>query len=298
MIVIKLMGGLGNQMFQYAFAKHLALKNKTDLKLDLHFLLDRSPREDFVFRDFDLDIFNIQSMDLVNDYELDLFNERLYKSWIKRIIKKIVKREICHLSETNFYYDKSYFLRSKYIYVEGYFQTEKYFKKIEKILREEFTFKHSLSKFEVELKNKIVASNSVCINFRRTDFVDLKSSKDTHGFVGMEYYFQAIEIVVSKIENPHFYVFSDDIEWCENNFKIDFPVTFVSHDYKGNKFSSYLQLMTKCKHFIIPNSTFAWWAAWLSKGTDKIVIAPKRWFKNEELQQQTFDLYPSDWILL
>ena len=296
MIVVKLQGGLGNQMFQYAFAKHLALKNKTDLKLDLRFLLDRKPIENVVFRDFDLDIFKIQSLDIANDYEMDLFDEEIQQNWIKRIIKKILKREVSHLSEKNFYFTKSCFLRSRFIYVEGFFQSEKYFKKIEKKLRQEFTFKHSLTKFELELKNKIVATNSVCVNFRRSDFVELKSSKDTHGFVGLDYYGEAIKIIESKIQNPHFYVFSDDIEWCENNFKVDFPITYVSHEYKGYKFSTYLQLMSSCKHFIIPNSTFGWWAAWLSNNPNKIVIAPRKWFNNQELQKQTFDLYPKNWI--
>ena len=94
-------------------------------------------------------------------------------------------------------------------------------------------------------------------------------------------------------------MFSDDIEWCKEHFKVDETIHFVTHqEYKGDRFSAYLQLMTCCKHFIIPNSTFGWWAAWLASNENKIVITPELWFLDQTLQSQTHDLRPKDWITI
>jgi hypothetical protein len=294
MIITKLQGGLGNQMFQYAFAKSLAYKNKTTFKLDLSFLLDRSPRENFMFREFDLDIFNLESK-IANDDDLVKKNQN---NKFKSIISKFTNSEFIDLKENHFYFEESNFIKNKNVYLDGYWQSEKYFKDIENELREDFTFRNKLSLIEEEMNSKIQATNSICINFRRTDFVNLKNSAETHGTIGLEYYKKAVTLIASKISNPIFYVFSDDMEWCLHNFKINYPIIFVTHDFKGFKFSSYLQLMSNCKHFIIPNSTFAWWGAWLSKYEKKIVIAPDNWFNDTSLQNQTKDLIPESWIKL
>lgn len=297
MIVVKLMGGLGNQMFQYAFAKSLAIKNNTSLKIDLTFLLDRTPRENFVFRDYDLDIFNIEA-DFINESELANFKAKKSPSFIDRLFSRTIEPETIFLDEQNFHFDAANIVSGTNIYMNGYWQTEKYFQDIEAQIRKDFTFKYVFNEIENELNNQILHTNSVCVNFRRTDFVDLKSSADTHGLTEMAYYQNAVELVGKKIDNTHFYIFSDDIDWCKENVKIDFPVIFVDHVYKGFKFSAYLQLMKNCKHFIIPNSTFAWWAAWLSENEDKLVIAPQKWFKDQVLQSQTEDILPRKWIKL
>ena len=112
--------------------------------------------------------------------------------------------------------------------------------------------------------------------------------------MGINYYLNSLNYLKS-ITNSNFkiFVFSDDIKWCENNLKFEFETEFVNHTYKGYKFSSYLYLMQTCKYFIIPNSSFAWWAAYLSNYTDKIVIAPKNWFNNDI---DTSDLIPNSWV--
>ena len=298
MIVVKLMGGLGNQMFQYAFAKNLSIKNNTSLKIDLSFLLDRSPRENFIFRDFDLDIFNI-NFEVVQENEIEngsLFNAS--KGLLSSLFSKKKSLEDFKLIEEHFYFEKKNIKEDKDIYLEGYWQSEKYFLENEKTIRKEYNFKYSLSEAEVKLNNLLSQVESVCVNFRRTDFLDLKNSADTHGVVEYDYYIKAIDLIAKRIKSPHFFIFSDDIEWCKENVKITYPITFVEHSFKGEKFSSYLQLMKNCKHFIIPNSTFAWWAAWLSESKDKIVIAPNNWFKDPTLQSQTSDIIPSSWIKL
>ena len=297
MVVVKLMGGLGNQMFQYAFAKNLALKNNTSLKVDLSFLLDRTPRENFVFRDYDLDIFNLQA-DFISEDELIKFKAKKSQPFIDRLFLRKKESETFFLDEKNFHFDPTNLVNEKHIYVNGYWQTEKYFSEIEPLIRNDFKFKLPLNEIESELNRKIESTNSVCVNFRRTDFVHLKSSADTHGLTEMNYYQNAFELMHTRIDNPHFYIFSDDIDWCRENVKMDFPHSFVDHSYKGFKFSAYLRLMKNCKHFIIPNSTFAWWAAWLSDNEHKIVIAPRQWFKDQFLQSQTEDIFLENWIKL
>jgi hypothetical protein len=202
------------------------------------------------------------------------------------------------LLKKQFSFDESNLIVGKNIYLDGYWQSEKYFKEIEDKIREDFIIKSDFSELEEEMNNLIQSRNSVCVNFRRTDFVHLQNSAQTHGVSEMDYYEKALEIIVQKVENPHFFVFSDDIEWCKENLNWNFPITFVGHEFKGNKFSAYLKLMRNCKHFIIPNSTFAWWAAWLSDSKNKIVITPQQWFKDSALQEQSGDIIPSDWIRL
>ena len=296
MIVVKLMGGLGNQMFQYAFARNLAIKNKTSLKADLDFLLDRAPRENFVFREYDLDIFQLD-LKRASDTEIGQFSSQSPSFW-QKVKRKLLSESKEIVKESHFYFDPIHFSVNKDIYLEGYWQSEKYFKENEAVIRKDFSFSLSLSKEESLLQKEISSHNAVCINFRRTDFVDLKNSSDTHGVTDLEYYENAIGLIVQKIKKPHFYVFSDDIEWCRENFKVEYPITYVGHEYKGYKFSSYLQLMSQCKHFIIPNSTFAWWAAWLCENHSKIVVTPDKWFKDSELQKQTKDIIPEDWLKL
>ena len=113
-------------------------------------------------------------------------------------------------------------------------------------------------------------------------------------FHGSDYFKKAESILKGQIANPVYYVFSDEIEWCERHLKFDKETVFVSHDYAGQKFQDYLRLMTSCNHYIIPNSSFAWWAVWFNMNKDKIVIAPKMWFNDPSLN--TTDLTPASWI--
>lgn len=290
MIVLKLMGGLGNQLFQYAYGRSLATEMNTELVLDLNFLLDRTARENFVFRDFDLDLFDLKPY--------SLFDEDRKRKFFR---KSIFSSTPLVVTENGFQFSPIITkLKKGKVYLDGYWQSHKYFSSISKSLKLELQFKNSLTPVQFSLSEKINQCMSVCINFRRTDFVTITSAAQTHGIPSMAYYNNALGYLKDRIgDTIEVFVFSDDIAWCEKNFKIDFPTHFVSHElYKGERFSSYLQLMSQCKHFIIPNSTFGWWAAWLSDFNDKIVITPEQWFQDSNLQAQTFDLRPEDWVTL
>jgi len=282
MILVKLMGGMGNQMFQYAFAKSLASKCQTSFEMDLSFLKRRDMPEGFVYRNYDLDIYKVEERfadELPKKF--DLIQEPHYhysQQTVEDTEKKLKRKGI---------------FKPKDVLLEGYWQSPKYFKDIEQEIRKNFCFKDSVVDSDLENISKMYSdisnSNSVMINVRRADYLDT----DTHGVMGLEFIQKGIDLLNEKISDPKYFIFSDDVEWCKENVKLD-NMVLVDHTHKGEKFGSYLELMKSCKHFIIPNSTFAWWAAWLCENENKIVIAPKRWFTDEKIN--TTDIIPDSWI--
>jgi hypothetical protein len=291
MVIVKLMGGLGNQMFQYALGRSLSLHHNVDFKMDTSFLLDRTPRsKDIVIRDYDLSIFNI-----VENFATAAEVQRLKKKVLnnKRVdllTKKILGINRTYIKEPHFHFCPEIFSQGPNIYLDGYWQTEKYFLNCKEAIRNDFTFRKPPGKNILELLNKINECNAVCVNVRRGDFL----VNSYHGAISTDYYERGASIVREKISNVHFFVFSDDIEWCQQNLKLPDTTTYVTHEYAGGKFSDYLRLMIHCKHFIIPNSTFGWWSAWLNNNDDKIVIAPEKWFGSGP--KDTQDIIPDDWI--
>ena len=224
------MGGLGNQMFQYAFGFALSKRNKTDVILDTGFFKRTG---DWTIRNYELEQFNISKKKTCNKNYL-----------IYRALRKIYK-------------SKNYF--------EGYFQSEKYFADCAEEIRKEFQFKEKL---------QIPDGNTVAIHIRRGDYVKYAN---IHLVCTPIYYENAIAYVQSKQENPIFYVFSEDLEWVKQNINIPNNSVFV--DYNSNMPSSHdMQFMSLCKHQIISNSSYSWWAAWLNQNSGKIVVAPDKWF--------------------
>ena len=292
MVIVKLQGGLGNQMFQYAIGKAISIKHNTTLKLDLSFLQDRSPKESFIFRDYDLGIFNLD-VEISQGKEKNSFIEG--NQWLNRQINLIINENFkkIYFKEKSFEFDCNA-LKYKNVYLDGYWQSPKYFMNIENIIRENFSIKYPLLYNSQKIAMDIVESNSVCLNVRRTDFVNLKNTNKFHGVKEIEYFNEAINLLSSKVDDLKIFVFSDDINWCVKNLRFKFFTTFLTHEHAGHKFNNYFQLMSLCKHFVIPNSTFAWWAAWLSQNPEKIVIAPYKWFNSNSIN--TADLIPVNWI--
>ncbi len=291
MIVVELMGGMGNQMFQYAFGRHLAHRLGADLVLDKHFLLDRTPKknEHFVFRNYDLDLFNIEASFLSSEIS------KKYNSLQNRLSKKISRwvpriKGLKVIEQQGFAFESDLLELNDNCYLKGYWQTEKYFKDIEDIIKKDFTFKEPISVKSQSILTRIQSTEAVCLNVRRGDFV----TNPVHGILDVSYYQKTEQIFLKKANNPTFFVFSDDIDWCRENIKLQSPTVFVGHEYAGSKFKDYLGLMINCKHFIIPNSSFAWWAAWLCYNPNKIVIAPHKWFNESEWDSS--DVIPEHWI--
>jgi hypothetical protein len=291
MIITKLMGGLGNQMFQYAFGKYLSIKHQSILKVDTQVLLDRTPHKKFfVFRDYELDIFNLEVV-VASREEVNNFTKKNNFPLPDKIMHRLVGVKSNHIIEPHFHFSQKSFEADDNSYVDGYWQSEKYFSSIrEELKKNDFSFRNPIGTLSEDLARQIFNSNAVCVNVRRGDFL----VTSLHGTCSPEYFKQGEAIIAGKISNPHFFVFSDDIEWCIQNLSFDNPVTYVGHEHAGNKFQDKFRLMAACKHFIIPNSTFAWWAAWLNNNNQKIVIAPKKWFASDKLN--TKDILPPGWI--
>lgn len=283
MIIIKLRGGLGNQLFQYALGRHLAVLNHTELKLDMSLL---GQAHDWTPRKYSLDSFNIQATQATKD-EI----KQLRGSWNK-FSQLLGLQPSAHVTEPHFHFYPPILSLKKDVYLDGYWQSEKYFIDIAPLIRQDLTPKTSLSNSCLTLKNLITQSNAVSVHIRRGDYVS--TSKSNHYFKPCEadYYQNAVAYLVNHIANPIFYVFSDDIPWAKANSNIDFPTHYI----EGNSAQDDLWLMAHCQHHIVANSTFSWWGAWLSRNPCKIVIAPQKWFATERFN--TRDLLPTTWIRL
>lgn len=290
MIKIKLMGGLGNQMFQFCLGYSLAIKRNSNFVLDESVLQNfKQTSSNSVKRNFDLDVFCIE-----NPKSRFKGTVLLRSNYFVRNINKLFPIKIrTYFVERFFGFDKKVFqTKSNTIVYEGYWQSFKYFQEYEIEIKNIFKLKNKILDESQVLFYDISNSNSVCINVRRGDF----ASNSYHGVIDIQYYIDSIKLINTKAKVDKFYIFSDDIDWCKNNFDFLENKLIVDHSHKGYKFGNYFELMKSCKYFIIPNSSFAWWAAWLSDSVGKIVIAPKKWFSDTSIN--TTDLIPSDWIRL
>lgn len=292
MIHIRLKGGLGNQMFQYAFAIGQAARLGTGLKVDCSALLDRARGKDFVYRDYDLDIFKLEPEFVISPEKLRKIY-RFKSSMLSRYTKKFAQKGLKLEKEKHFHVDKSLLSSPKdQVVYDGWWQSETYFENVSEELSEAFSFKEGILPVSQALFEQLSQTNSVCLNVRRTDFLTTPALNATN----LDYFMRAARKMAELVDRPHFYVFSDDIAWCKENIRLEQPVKVIGHEHKGWKFGNYLQLMSACKNFIIPNSSFAWWAVWLNKHENKQVIAPKNWFN--EGDYDTRDLVPQWWLRL
>jgi len=267
MITVKIIGGLGNQMFQYALGKCLALKHNTDLKLDL------SGFENYKAWKFELDNLNIS-----------------YKTFNLKD-----KESLQRINEKFFHFDKELLNLSDNVYLDGYFQSEKYFKKIKQVLLNDFMVTSPVNEKNKKMLDLINSTNSVSLHVRRGDYITNPSANAFHGTCSVEYYNKAAKYISENIDNPHFFLFSDEPEWVRENILIDKPVTIVDINTIDNGYDD-LRLMSNCKYNIIANSSFSWWGSWLNNNPQKVVIAPKRWFISTV--HDTKDLIPEGWIKL
>ena len=293
MIVIQLSGGLGNQMFQYAAGYAITKKQNSHLKVDSSNFKIKTTNKNFTLRDFELNIFEI---------EFDTVNPLLWKLYRKlsSLISNLKFFPETYLvrvySEKSPEFDDFFLSISDNAYLSGYFQSEKYFKKYRQELLKLFKFKYALTGDNTEIIKSIKKHNSVSIHIRRGDYVSNKEIHSVHGSLTIKYYMKAIKLIREKLDNPHFYFFSDDIKWVEQNFNLDSQM-IIAHNTGSESYRD-MQLMSCCKHNIIANSSFSWWGAWLNENSEKIVISPLKWFKDPVRNSLTMDLIPVGWIRL
>lgn len=279
-VVVRLMGGLGNQMFQYAAGLALARKNQVLLKLDLTFLLDRTPRANFTPR----------------NYELDAFPLHPGCEFIREV--GALPTNLKRIEEKYFHFDPAVAAQAAGIFLEGYWQSPRYFDKIVTEVREAFRLNPELDDTVRALMAQIEAADAaVCLHVRRGDMVHDSHTASVHGSCSLEYYRTACDEIVRKIPYAHFFVFSDDPRWClSQDLTRGRPCTVVSRPGTAEAPQVDLFLMQRCKHFITANSTFSWWAAYLGAAAEKMVIVPDPWFTTPV--RDISDLFPQDWIHL
>ncbi len=272
MIIVKLVEGLGNQLFQYALGRHISHKNKLPFKLDVSHYLDINSRK------YGLHKFNIKE-------EFASLNE------IKKIKNHSENSSYLYL-EKPFNFHPEILNIKESAYLEGYWQSEKYFKEIGEIILHDFTLKESLDNQNKQFAEKIKNTNSISLHIRRGDYVSKPDTNKIHGTCSLDYYKKSIDLITKNFKNPHFFVFSDDYKWVKSNLLVEHDTTFAEHNNDDKNYID-LTLMSMCKHNIIANSSFSWWGAWLNQNPNKIVCSPKNWFKTNEIN--TIDLIPDDW---
>jgi hypothetical protein len=294
--MVSIFGGLGNQMFQYATAKALALKLGVELKLDITHVIDRTPRKNFTFRDFELTPFYIED-EVANLQEVRKFIPNLWKSneLIKHYFK--LKRQITGLKlyreKQKFSYNNEFDGLKDNTYIYGYFQTEDYFKNIRPEILKRFSLKEGyLNDENSKLLNEITTRNSISIHIRRGDY-----ENSIFELLSIDsYYRKAIDLIKEKVDSPVFYIFSNDSEWAEENFGLlEINNTIVTLN-SGSQSYLDMMLMSNCKHNICANSSFSWWGAWLNQNSEKVVIVPEKWYKSGNYAETTYNLIPKEWI--
>ncbi len=290
MIIVQLKGGLGNQLFQYAAGYALARNKNVELKVDCSELGKDATLG--TFRNFELQKFTCNPI-VASQTEVDFF---LQKPFLKKYFQKILPGYLRDVyKEKYFSFDLNFLKTSNHIYLKGYRQSEKYFVQYKQDISQIFQIRKELILSVEDLKQSISTQNSVSIHIRRGDYANNKIAFKTHGLLDEAYYNSAINLLKNKVNQIHFFVFSDDVNWVKSNIQLSNSITFITQNESASSITDFY-LMQHCKHNIIANSTFSWWAAYLNPNPHKIVIAPKKWFNNAPYN--TKDLFPPDWILM
>lgn len=295
MIIISVFDGLGNQMFHYAFYKALKEKKK-DVKIDI---LSSWNKNKIEHNGYELNNIFKLNVEFATAKERNILLSRIGTCIKKTDIISKIKRKLLIKKENwfkNVYFWKDstetitfnkFYFDFNNVYIYAHYQSEKYFKDIEEEIRRDFTFSNKLDKKNKMLMEQIKNTNSVSVHIRRGDYI---KNIEFDGICTLKYYTRALRFIKSNVDNPIFYIFSNDINWCRKNFDME-NIIFVDNN-KGKDSYKDMQLMSNCKHNIIANSTFSWWGAWLNNNKNKIVIAPNKWFNSVE---GTCDIIPETW---
>lgn len=280
MIYVKLMGGHSNQMFQYALARSLSVQNNMPFAMD------------------DSWFSSMAKADTPRVYELGVYN--IAENFARPGLGFAIKQKLGlaqRYNEKGFGFDSQIASLEGDIYLNGFFQTEKYFKNIRDVLLQDFTYKNKpMGKNAKLLKEIELNESAVSLHIRRGDYVTNKDANQFHGLKDIDYYRAALKLLKKKIKYPTLYVISNDPKWCKENLKLDAPMVFVDNNDDITGGAEDMRLMRSCKHNIMANSSFSWWGAWLNENPEKIVIAPKQWFQDPGIDIS--DLLPKEWIKL
>tara|TARA_A100001015_G_C15014196_1_gene724688 strand:+ start:761 stop:1615 length:855 start_codon:yes stop_codon:yes gene_type:complete len=282
-IRIKLSGGLGNQMFQFATGYTVAKRNNVKLSLDLKRFTLRQDHNGFELQK----VFDIYS-------KVKLLDNRSFFGLInfKEIIDKI-DFTYTKFNEPHYHYTKEILDISKHSKLNGYWQSELYFKDYAHEIKKIFSFPKQLNKNNSLIANEINENNSISIHIRRGDYLIPNNNKLNTDL--KNYYLKAIKHTSNFFNNPKYFIFTDDPFWVAKNFTLDQTFKIIDFNNGAESFLD-MYLMSLCKSNIIANSSFSWWGAWLNNNINKIVYAPKNWFNDKKIF--TDDLYPNTWNII
>lgn len=279
-------------MFQYAAGRALSIARNAPLRLDVSDFSGYGLHQGFeLSRVFSCPV----TLTEPDDVRAVLGWQ---SSWLAR---RIVARPALRLlrsrhfvAEPHFHYWPGIRDVSLPCYLMGYWQSERYFADVAQTIRTDFTFRQPMTGCNLELAEEIGAVNAVGLHVRRGDYASNSKTLATHGVCPLAYYEAAIRYIAESVDAPHFFVFSDDMDWVRANLNIDQPCRYVDHNHGTESFND-MHLMSLCRHHIIANSSFSWWGAWLNPHEDKIVVGPQRWFSNNN---NVKDLFPRGWVPL
>jgi hypothetical protein len=288
MIITRITSGLGNQLFQYAVGRSLALQNKTSLYFDLSYY--RQSYETDTLRAFKLDRFNIE-------YEVLNTSPYVYVSKFTKLLPhRTLKPLFRFVQEKQFHFDARVTKASAaFVTLDGFWQSERYFGENEPLIRQDLQFTcatgETFARYQAEIEQH---QYPVSMHIRRGDYVNHPEFSKSFGFLGLDYYRVAIALLRERFSTFKLFIFSDDPEWVRENLLTDADYTLVVNTGADADLND-LQLMSLCRHHVIANSSFSWWGAWLNADPDKVVIAPKIWFRDKP-DWNTADLVPTSWL--
>lgn len=285
MLITKLSGGLGNQLFQYAAGRALAKRHGVPLVLDTGWF-DYIPKSNTP-RFFELSRYPVAAR-VTQGHErvlCSLHNGQILGrlQWLPRPWR--------HVREKGFDYQELNISGARPVYLDGYWQSYKYFDACRDTLLDELTPSVPMSVQDEALAGMLQDGPGVSVHVRRGDYVSNAKAHQNHGLAPLTYYAQAIGRMHEKLPHARFFVFSDDLEWARGHLPLPEDAVYVGHNGSENAFQD-LRLMSLCTGHVLANSSFSWWGAWLSRAPDKQVIAPARWFADG---RSTPDLIPSGW---
>ena len=291
MIIVNILGGLGNQMFTYACGRRLAEKHHTELLLNL------SSFNNYKWP-YALDKFNIRAQ--INDR----INTRLFEIG-GRITNRLLGRKtmvsvngIKPVWEYKAAFNPEIIDLHDKVFLDGYWASEKYFKDIADVLRNEFTLREAISRNTMLWEDKIKSEEMpISLHIRRGDYLESDINRQIYAQVPVSYYYNGIELIRKNADISALFVFSNDIDWCKETFKFDIPVYYVTGNDEFHGYED-MYLMSLCKHNIVANSTFSWWGAWLNRYKEKVVICPKKFFNISDIWHDSTDTWPEEWIQL
>jgi hypothetical protein len=285
--VVRIHNGLGNQLFQYAYARATALRNQTEFKMDISWFGNPS-----AIREYGLNKFRIQE-NIASREDIQSILGRNGGGRFRNL--RVMLGRKCNYLNRGFVqediskFDSRLKAARDGAYIYGYFGSPKYFEDVWPQLQPELKLKKEINGINARMAAEMESTESVCVGFRRGDFVN----DPLVGVCGLEYAYAGIEAICSRVSNVHLYIWSDDNKWARESLRLSQPHTFVTHN--APDFYEDLRLMTYCKHHVIPNSTFYWWAAWMRKREDGIVVAPKRWLNLAALKEARYRAFVREW---